>query len=151
MPATAQSWLEYRNERYDFSIKVPAEHFRQGTARNPEVGALWISRDGQARLIAVAGQNETGGSLQDYRAFVMERTYANARFEYTPMRENWFVLSGVQGDQIFYERITFVCGGRYIYGWQLHYPVRQKRLYDRIVEEIHRNYRVGRGEDGRCD
>jgi hypothetical protein len=147
----AREWLEYHNERFDFALKVPAEQFRPGTARNPEVGALWISRDGQARLIAVAGPNETGGSLADYRSFIMETTYPNARFDYTPQRDNWFVLSGVQGDQIFYERVTFVCDGRYIYGWQLHYPVRQKRLYDQIVEEIHRNYHIGRGEIGGCD
>jgi hypothetical protein len=150
--AAAQDWHEYWNEKYEFSIRVPAEHFRQGTARNPEAGALWIARDGQARLIAVAGENEIGGSLQDYRSFVMEKTYANARFTYTPVRDDWFVLSGVQDDQIFYERITFVCGGpRYIYGWQLHYPARQKRLYDRIVEQIDSNYRIRRGEGGRCD
>ncbi len=143
--------LEYRNEKYGFTMKVPADQFVAGTARNPEIGALWISRDKLARLLAVAAPNETGGSIESYREFVIENTYANAHFDYTPQRDNWFVLSGTMGDQVFYERITFVCDGRYIYGWQLFYPARQKRLYDAIVEEIHRNYQVGKGEDGKCD
>ncbi len=143
--------LEYRNEKYGFSIKVPAEQFVAGTTRNPQIGGLWISRDNQARLLAVAAPNETGGSIKSYREFVMGNTYANAQFTYTPQRDNWFVLSGFMGDQVFYERITFACAGRYIYGWQLFYPTRQKSLFDPIVEEIHRNYRVGKGEDGNCD
>jgi hypothetical protein len=148
--ASAGQLIEYRNEKFGFSLRLPADQFVEGTSRNPEVGTLWISRDRLARLIAVASPNETGGSIESYRAFVMKNTYAGARFDYTPQRENWFVLSGIKGDQIFYERITFVCGDRYIYGWQLFYPIRQKHLYDQIVEQIHRDYRVGNGEDGRC-
>jgi len=149
--ANADPWLTYRNETYGFSLRVPTDTFEAGVPRNPEVGNVWISHDRKARLLAVAGPNETGGSLESYRRFVMEQAYAGARFDYTPVRQNWFVLSGVKGDQVFYERITFVCDGRYIYGWQLFYPVSQKRHYDRIVEEIHRNYRVGNGEAGSCE
>ncbi len=142
---------EYRNEKHGFSLQVPADVFVEGISRNPEAGNVWISRDGQARLSAVAGSNETGETLDSYRRFVMEQTYAGARFDYTPVRENWFVLSGIKGNQVFYERITFVCDGRYIYGWQMFYPVARKRFYDRVVEDIHRHYRVGRRQTGRCD
>ena len=80
----------------------------------------------------------------------MQQSYANAAFDYTPVRDTWFVLSGSKDGRIFYERITFACGGRYIYGWQLEYPAAAKKVYDRVVEQIHRSYRPGRGEDGRC-
>ncbi|MCL4766767.1 MAG: hypothetical protein KJZ80_11075 [Hyphomicrobiaceae bacterium] len=149
--AEAGPWLEYHNERYGFSLRVPARYFVEGISRNPEAGNVWISRNRQARLIAVAGPNETGGSLDSYRSFVMAKSYAGARFDYMPVHDDWFVLSGVKGNQVFYERVTFVCDGRYIYGWQMFYPVGQKRVYDRVVEEVHRNYRVGSGEGGSCD
>ncbi len=148
--AQAGPMLHYHNQKYGFALQVPADVFVEGVSRNPEVGNIWISRNRQARLMAVAGPNEAGATLEDYRRFVMEKTYAGARFSYTPVRSDWFVLSGVKGNQVFYERITFVCEGRYIYGWQLIYPVRQKRLYDGIVEQIHRNYRVGNGVNGSC-
>jgi len=143
--------LEYRNEKWGFFLQVPSEVFIEGVSRNPEAGNIWISRDQRARLSAVAGPNDSGQSLEDYRRLVMEETYAGARFDYTPVRDTWFVLSGVKDKQVFYERITFVCDGRYIYGWQLFYPVGQKRIYDRIVEEIHRSYRLGNGEGDSCE
>lgn len=149
--AATGEWIEYFNERYGFSLRIPADHFVQGEAQNPEAGNVWVSHDRQARLMAVAGLNQTGGSLESYRDFVMQQTYAGAEFTYTPMRKTWFVLSGIKDGQVFYERITFVCGGRYIYGWQMFYPVSQKWLYDRIVEDIHRSYRIGHGEGESCD
>jgi hypothetical protein len=149
--AATQGTLDYRNERFGFSLSVPADIFLPGEPRNPELGMLWISRDGLARLVVVAAPNETGGTMEDYRRFVMQETYAGAKFDYTPTRDNWFVLSGTMRAQTFYERITFVCGGRFVYGWQLHYPSRQRRLYDRVVEDIHRTYQVGQGDNGRCD
>lgn len=142
--------FDYRNQRFGFSLQVPPDTFVGGTPRNPDIGGLWVSRDGRARLIAVAARNETGETLEGYRRFVMQQTYGEAKFDYTPVRENWFVLSGRKDNQLFYERITFACGGRYIYGWQLMYPRDERRRYDRIVEAIHRSYRPGQGEDGNC-
>ena len=81
----------------------------------------------------------------------MQETYAGANFDYTPVRRDWFVVSGTRDDKTFYERITFACDGRLIYGWQMIYPTAQKAFYDRVVETIHRSYRAGKGEDGNCD
>ncbi len=148
--ASTGAAVTYINEKFGFSLSLPADIFAPGQPRNPEQGGLWMSRDGQARLIAVATANESGESLPAYRAFVMQQSYRNATFDYTPVRDTWFVLSGMKEGRVFYERITFACGGRYIYGWQLEYPVAEKKHYDRVVEQIHRSYKPGRGEDGRC-
>lgn len=152
VPAGAQpgGMIEYRNQKYGFSLAVPADVFRTGETKNAEIGNLWISHDGQARLVAGAQGNESGESMQEYRKYIMETTYAGASYDYTPTRDNWFVLSGMKDGQMFYERVTFACGGRYIYGWQVMYPTTERRRWDRIVEQIHRSYRAGRGEDGNC-
>lgn len=142
--------IEYRNPRFGFALSIPGDVFQQGETRNAEAGNLWVSHDGQARLIAGAQANEGGESLQSYRRYIMETTYAGASFDYTPMRDTWFVLSGMKDGQMFYERVTFACGGRYIYGWQIMYPATDRRRWDRIVEQVHRSYRPGRGEDGNC-
>lgn len=142
--------VTYQNERFGFSLAVPGDVFAQGEARNKEQGALWIGRDGQARLLAVAARNETGETLQSYRSFLMQNTYKGASFDYVPVKDDWFVLSGVHNGQVFYERITFACDGRYIYGWQMRYSVSRKRFYDRVVERIYKTFEPGRGEDGKC-
>ena len=146
----ARGAMQYLNPKYGFSLVLPGNVFMAGVAQNPDDGAHWISTDKQARLIAVAAPNSSNLRLSEYRAFVMQQTYAGATFDYTPVRDNWFVLSGRMEGQIFYERITFACDGRYIYGWQMIYPIAERRRYDRIVEAVHRSYRPGRGEDGRC-
>lgn len=148
--AAPPGWMTYRNQRFGFSLSVPADVFVEGEARNKEQGSVWISHDRQARLLAVATRNETGETVQSYRAFRIQNSYKGAAFDYMPHRDNWFVLSGVQGGQVFYERILFACDGRYIYGWQMRYPIARKRFYDRLVEQVHRGYEPGRGEDGNC-
>jgi hypothetical protein len=30
------------------------------------------------------------------------------------------------------------------------YPAAEKRAYDKLVENVHRGFKPGRGEDGRC-
>ena len=53
---------------------------------------------------------------------MLERSYSGATITYAPVRPRWFVLSGVKDDKMFYERITFVCQGSLIDGWQITYP-----------------------------
>ena len=152
VPAFAQAnpgTGDYRNQKFGFSLKIPVD-FVPAEAANPEFGAMWLSPDGKARLVAVAAPNEGNETLQSYRAFVIEQSYKTATFDYTPMRDNWFVLSGVRDGRMFYERVMFVCEGRYIYGWQMIYPFEERRRYDRIAEAIHRSYRPGRGPGGNC-
>ena len=55
----------------------------------------------------------------------------------------WFVLSGTLDGRIFYERVTFACGGRLIKSWAMLYPATERSIYDRIVEEVARSYRPG--------
>ncbi|NJO23709.1 MAG: hypothetical protein HC868_13270 [Sphingomonadales bacterium] len=140
----------YRNERFGFELAYPSAIFEPGEAPEGGQGMVFISRDGAAQLLVSAGQNTTGETLGSYRRFVLSKTYADARIEYAPVRDSWFVLSGTNGDTMFYERITFRCGGKVIYGWQMTYPVAERRTYDPIVEAVHRSYRPGNGEGGRC-
>lgn len=144
-PAAAQGAAEattYRNQRYGFSLSYPNRQFR---ARGPfmEEGRLWISRDGNARLLAVALPNADGMSLEDYRALVLERRYPGAELDYAPLRKSWFVVSGTRDDTMFYERVTFTCGGRLINRWAMLYPVAERSRYDRIVEQVAKSYRAG--------
>lgn len=144
------AWASYQNHRFGFSIRYPESIFGAEPKTQTRDGQVWVSRDGSARLIASAGINSTAESIESYRQYVMETSYPGAHFDYSPLHSNWFVLSGKKGDRIFYERITFACGGRYIYGWQMSYPVSVQRLYDRVVEGVHRSYRPGKGENGDC-
>jgi hypothetical protein len=147
----APSTTAYRNERFfGFAFTYPATVFVPGEVPDEGQGMVFTSRDGTARLLVSAGQNATGETLNSYRRFVLSKSYPDARIEYAPVRNSWFVLSGTNGDTMFYERITCRCEGKVIYGWQMTYPVAERHIYDPIVEAVHRSYRPGNGEGGKC-
>jgi hypothetical protein len=132
----------YLNNRYGFTLSYPTARFRPQEPLS-EDGRVWVSHDGNARLLVGALPNADGMKLQDYRKFVMERSYPGASIAYAPVRETWFVLSGTRDGTMFYERVTFTCGGRLINSWAMLYPEGERRIYDRIVERVARSYRAG--------
>ena len=137
----------YRNPLYGFSISYPTAHFSPQEPLAAE-GRVWVSQDGSARLLAGGLPNEDGLSLRQYRELVLRESYQGADVDYAPVRDTWFVLSGTRDGMIFYERVTFTCGGRIINSWALVYPEAERRLYDRVVEQVARSYRAGAANCG---
>ena len=141
--ATAQDVTTYHNERHGFSLSYPLDAFREAAPPAGDQGRVFVSRDGNARLLAGALSNADGMSLRDYRALVLKESYPGAQIDYAPMRDNWFVLSGIRDGVMFYERVTFTCRGRLINSWAMLYPAAERRVYDRIVEHVAKSYRPG--------
>jgi len=137
----------YRNERHGFSLSYPAGTFTPLPPPNDD-GRVFQSRDGSARLLAGALPNLEGMNLAQYRELVLRQSYPGAAIDYAPVRSNWFVLSGTRNGTMFYERVTFTCGGRLINSWAMVYPVAERRFYDRIVEQVARSYRPGAASCG---
>jgi hypothetical protein len=147
-PAGAQEeTATYVNKRFGFTLSYPAASFKPQEPLS-EDGRVWVSPDGNARLLAGALANAEGMSLADYRAFLLKESYAGAAIDYAPMRNTWFVLSGTRDGTTFYERVTFTCGGKLINSWAMLYPEAEKRRYDRIVERVARSYRAGESNCG---
>ena len=146
--AAAQDVATYRNDRHGFSLSYPAGTFTPQQPPAGDDGRVFVSRDGNARLLAGALPNADGMSLRDYRSLVLQQSYPGAVIDYAPMRDTWFVLSGTRDGIMFYERVTFTCGGRRINSWAMLYPAAERRLYDRIVEQVARSYRAGEANCG---
>ena len=138
----------YRNERHGFSLSYPAGTFAAQPTPAADAGRVFVSRDGNARLLAGALANADGVSLRDYRALLLQQSYPGAAIDYAPVGTTWFVLSGTRDGVMFYERVTFTCGGRLINSWAMLYPAAERRLYDGIVEQVARSYRAGAGSCG---
>jgi hypothetical protein len=138
----------YRNERHGFSLSYPAGTFAAQPQPAADEGRVFVSRDGNARLLAGALPNADGVNLREYRSLVLQQSYRGADIDYAPVGATWFVLSGTRDGVIFYERVTFTCGGRLINSWAMLYPAAERRLYDRIVEQVARSYRAGEGSCG---
>ena len=138
----------YRNERHGFSLSYPAGTFLAEPPPGNDDGRVFVSRDGSARLLAGALANAEGLNLRDYRSLVLQKSYQGAAIDYAPVSSTWFVVSGTRDGTMFYERVTFTCGGRLINSWAMLYPAAERRIYDRIVELIARSYRPGEASCG---
>lgn len=144
-------WETITNARYGFMIAYPGTVFTPRTAAPGTEGHVLVSRDGNAKLLVGAFENDTSATLMEYRAQLLAENYSGADLDYTPVKKRSFIVSGTQGEMHFYERVNFTCGGRLINSWALLYPVSERHIYDRIVEAIARTYTPGAGASGRCD
>jgi hypothetical protein len=60
---------------------------------------------------------------------------------YVPQGRSWFVISGYRGDDIYYEKVMFSCGGGVVNVFAISYPERQRHLYDPVVEQMEDSFR----------
>ncbi len=149
-------WTPHRDDTLGFSMTYPAALFRQvkpkgdDDARDKVEGRsaiTFVSRDGKARLVAGAAVNTDAVSIADYRRQNLAESYADAKITYARTSNTWFVVSGNRGDEVFYERVSFTCGGRMINIWAMTYPEAEGALYDRVVERIARSFRSVNGPE----
>lgn len=146
----AGDWQTLVHDRLGFKIDYPASIFQPASAPNSDAGHVLVSPDGRAKLLIAAFDNEEQASLRDYRAHVLDTSYAGAEIDYAPVRRSWFVLSGTRDDTEFYERVSFTCSGRRITSWAMLYPHAQSHYYNPILEMIARTFRPSRTTDSGC-
>ncbi len=157
MSASAQQrnlgWTNYRDKEFSYGFDYPTVVFQptdgdptatlsEGTRKS---GQVFKSADGKAFLLTAAFENTAGLDLQAYKQRIASTAYKEAKLEYERTAQTFFVLSGSRGKDVFYERVTFACGGRVVNVWTMTYPKSEGALYDRIVEEISRTFRPSDG------
>jgi hypothetical protein len=144
-------WTRLENAAGGFELKYPADVFATKPGALDADDRLFVSRDGHAVLRVYANRSGGSGTVPStYRASLLAKRYAGASLDYAPQRENWFVLSGTLGQEMFYERVSFSCDRRSFHGWLITYPAVERQFYDAVVEEMHRSYRYGKAAGWRC-
>ena len=144
-------WATIKNERHGFAIAYPIDVFEQKEAPSTDEGRVLVSKDGKAKLLVGAFENADGNSLEEYRQFLINEQYAGAAIDYAPVKGRWFVLSGTRNGEMFYQRVSFTCGGKLINSWAMLYPTAERKTYDRVVTAVARSYQPGAGRSGACD
>jgi hypothetical protein len=140
-PAAAQGWTDYRNERFGFTLRYPADVFTPEKASEAGDGQVFIAREGNARLLVGALPNDDAQSPAAYQAYIARKSYGDYQIGYSRLAGSWFVLSGEGNGKTFYEKVMFSCAGRLINSFAMIYPTDQHQVFDRIVEGIEASFR----------
>jgi hypothetical protein len=137
--ARAQDWTSYRSPRFGYTLVFPAGIVEPRSESRDGRSMEFASDDGLVRLKVLADPNHGHVLLGDYREAIL-RELPEYNLQYGPMGRSWFVLSGVRGDSIYYQKVHFACGGRVINAFSLTYPARLKRRFDPIVTTIEKSF-----------
>ncbi|MEQ8189522.1 MAG: hypothetical protein ABRQ39_16250 [Candidatus Eremiobacterota bacterium] len=134
------TWNIYSNARFGYDIEYPDILVPQEEAQNGD-GRRFVSSDEKSVLIVYGAVDVLDTSVERmYTSAIDEYKKGGKKILYRVIDKNWFVLSGYDGDKVFYRKtmrqhqleddididITFI----------LTYPKSQKSTFDKITERI---------------
>jgi hypothetical protein len=127
----------YSNARFSYSISYPEGLLiPQGEADNGD-GQKFLSRDGRAELIVYGSHNALNQNLRDlYNEQLREGDDARSKktVTYKILRNNWFVVSGYEGDRVFYRKTIFK-GGMFK-TFNIEYDKSRADVFDKVTKRV---------------
>jgi hypothetical protein len=132
----AQDWSTDREPIFGYSYSYPTEVFVLEEGEGEPSFRYYSSDTVRAKFMVGASANEGGGSLREFRDWMIENTGDYQEPTYKPGGRTWFVLSGYRGDQIYYQKVIFTCSGTIVNVLALVYPIDQRHFFDPIVERM---------------
>lgn len=135
----ASDFSLYANTRFGYEVLVPAAFLPQEAPTNND-GRQFLAPDGKGSLAVFAFYN----ALEMTPSTLLQERMAELRSEgveitYKAAKDFWFVLSGIDGGEIFYEKVLFSRDGETILTLLVRYPAVQKDGYERIVTQASRS------------
>jgi hypothetical protein len=144
--ARADDWTTREDSHFGYSYSYPQELFAEVEGERPAFHYFQSPNTG-AKFLAGAWDNEKGETPGDFKQWMLTHADGYEDVTYEPRGRSWFVVSGYRGDQIYYEKVIFSCGGRIVNILAAAYPEARRELFDPIVERMEDHFKGGR----RCD
>ena len=141
--AHADSWLTYHNDRYGTTIDYP-DQFKAEPPPGSDDGRTFKSADG-AEFSVYASYNAMDFDLAKFQDSTLKNLDPGEVVTYKAHGDDWFVLSGTKGADIFYERHLLSHGGQMTEGFSISYPAAAKQSYDAVVARMAKSFRPGKG------
>jgi hypothetical protein len=143
--AQHSSWRLYENARFGYralypDFLIPGEESENGDGRN------FLSSDGSVKLVVFGAYNTKNMAIGEYRRRLLKEFKGHENIGYGPRGNSWFVLSGLRGGKLYYEKVLFACGGRIVNAFALTYPEEQKHAFDPIVTGLEKNFHSSSGQ-----
>jgi hypothetical protein len=138
-PAAAHAqtqWANYTNVRFAFAVDYPRDIFTSYAEPNNSDGATFKT---DAPWVEMRAWGSYNVERKSPRAYVAEY-YAGTTLDYSSIKRDSYVVSGIERGAIFYDRCNFA--GDRMLCVKLVYPAAQKDKWDKIVARVSRSLRV---------
>ena len=139
--AATRPWAVQRDAGLGFHFSYPRELFQRTEGEGKPSFHYFVSRDAEAKFMVGAWNNEAGQTPNEFKRWLLANTGGYDDRTYVPRGRSWFVISGYRGDDIYYEKVMFSCGGRIVNVFAISYPKDLRHLYDSVVEQMEDSFR----------
>lgn len=147
LPASAAGFERYHNARFGFAVDYPPARFVPGPEPENRDGPVFFSPGGRASLHVVGFHDAFYRDQVRYGSEIeLEEFYAarvaelpGVTYQAVNLSEGWFVVSGYDGDTIYYEK-RFANERCPNVSLELRYPVAQRETYDALTSAISRSF-----------
>jgi hypothetical protein len=142
----AESWTTYKNSRFGYSLSYPSSVFKPQPPNENGDGQSFLSGDGKSKIAVYGTVNDEHFTPAQYRETILKEFAGYNQIDYSPKGKTWFVLSGIRGDMIYYQKVMFSCRDNVINALSVTFPRAEKKFYEGLVEVMEDNVRPGVGE-----
>jgi hypothetical protein len=135
----ADQYTTYANSDFNYSIEYPANILSSIPGSENINGKRFTSQDGQSELTVSAIFNRPGETAEEsYQTALADYSRQGKVVTYKVLRQNWYVISGFDGNRVFYERTIFNSG--LIKQFKFEWPDSQRATYEQITNHISKTF-----------
>jgi hypothetical protein len=142
--AATQSWSYEQDADLGFRYAYPPTLFSEIGGDDKPAFHYFVSHDTDAKFLVGAWDNREGKTPDEFKRWLVTNAGGYEEVTYRPRGRSWFVLSGYRGDDIYYEKVMFSCGGQVVNVMAITYPTERRDLYDQFVEHMEDAFKPGR-------
>ncbi|OGP83291.1 MAG: hypothetical protein A2Z08_00155 [Deltaproteobacteria bacterium RBG_16_54_11] len=143
-------YKRYINARFAFGISYPEGILiPQGEADNGD-GQKFISQDKKVEMLVYGYYNQEAEEytlkyMFDNESEDNSADNAGRKVTYKKLTETWYVISGTEGDKIFYTKVFYRKKENQNIHFFISYPKSRKTEFDAITAEISKSFKLLRG------
>jgi hypothetical protein len=132
----SERWLDQRDPQFGFSYSFPDALFAPVEGDGKPGFHYFASNPTDAKFLVGAWDNQDDAIPEHFKRWMIANAGGYEEITYQPRGRSWFVLSGYRGDQIYYEKVMFSCGGRVVNILAIAYPTSERDKFDPVVERM---------------
>jgi hypothetical protein len=142
--AAAAEWSHYANPRFGTFMEYPSARFEALPPPENGDGQSFKARDG-AKLAIFGSYNIDESTPASYETFLRwDDSGKYAHVTYRASGDDWLVLSGLRGGDVFYEKYLF--RGDTVHGLVITYPQALKAEYNPVAARVAKSLGAGNVE-----